>query len=82
MPTYRPEILEELVRHGIRPTPATDPRLVHGFVNDLYRFELRRLRERLLRREIARREYAGYVIALRKRYLVLSVPVELWTEKR
>src|SRR2546425_8432693 len=42
---YRPEVLEELLEHGVRPTERTRPELVHEFVSDLYRFELRRLRD-------------------------------------
>src|SRR5207249_7132825 len=49
---YKPEVLEQLSRHGAQPTPATPPQLVHDFVNDLYRYELRRLRDRLVRREV------------------------------
>ena len=49
---YKAEILEQLRAHGIQPTPETKPELVHEFVNDLYRYELRRLRDRLLRREV------------------------------
>jgi hypothetical protein len=70
---YRPEVLEALVRHGVRPTSATPPELVHEFVSDLYRFEIRRLRDRLLRNEFPKREYAGRVIELRDRYRVISM---------
>ena len=77
---YRPQILAELERHGVRPTPGTSPQLVHEFVNDLYRFELRRLRERQVGGEIPRHEYAAHVVALRKKYILVSVPVRLWTE--
>ncbi len=47
---YKEDILEQLAAHGVRPTPETPPELVHEFVNDLYRYELRRLRDRLRRR--------------------------------
>ena len=76
---YRPQIYEELKRHGVRPTSATPPALVHEFVNDLYRFELRRLRERQVRGEIAKQDYAAHVVALRrKKYILVSVPVHRW----
>ena len=76
---YRPEVLEALEAHGVRPTPRTPPRLAHEFVNDLYRFELRRLRALLVRGEIPRREYSRHVVALRKRYPLVSLPLRHWT---
>jgi hypothetical protein len=48
---YRDDVLERLWRHGIHPTESTPPALVHEFVSDLYRHELRRLRDRLMRAE-------------------------------
>ena len=77
---YRPPILAELLRHGVRPTPTTRPELVHAFVSDLYRYELRRLRDRLLRREFPKHEYFGRVVELRKRYHVISLRASEWTE--
>ena len=47
---YRDDVLAELWTYGVRPTEHTPPELVRGFINDLYRHELRRLRDRLLRR--------------------------------
>ena len=75
---YNLQVLEELCRHGVRPTPTTRPQLVHEFVNDLYRFELRRLRQRQGRGEIKKRDYSGYVVVLRKKYILVSVPVSRW----
>ena len=75
---YRPEVFEELQRHGVRPTTATPPALVHEFVSDLYRFELRRLRERQVRGEIEKQDYAAHVVELRKKYILVSVPVHRW----
>jgi len=66
-------VLEELLRHGVRPTAATRPELVHEFVSDLYRYELRRLRERLLREEFPKQEYFGRVVELRQRYRVITM---------
>jgi hypothetical protein len=76
---YRPQVLDALATHGVRPTPSTRPELVHEFVSDLYRFELRRLRARQVRGEIPRQEYSSHVIALRRRYLLVSVPLRHWT---
>ena len=44
---YRADVLAELIRHGVRPTERTRPELAHEFVSDLYRWELRALRDRL-----------------------------------
>ena len=79
-PRYRRDILDQLSGHGIAPTEATPPQLVHDFVNDLYRYELRRLRERLLRREIEKPDYYDHVVAIRNRYPVLSMKVWQWVE--
>ena len=76
---YRPAVIEALAAHGVQPTPATRPELVHEFVSDLYRFELRRLRARQVRGDIPRREYSQHVIALRRQYLLVSVPLRQWT---
>jgi hypothetical protein len=78
--SYRAEVLDELLRHGVRPTPATPPPVVRAFLNDLYRFELRRLRDRLLSGAIRKPDYSFHVVELRRRYPLLSVPVVLWTE--
>jgi hypothetical protein len=77
---YRAAVLAELLRHGVRPTDRTPPRVVKGFVNDLYRFEVRRLRDRLLRGEIPKPSYASHVVELRKRYPLLSLDVRFWLE--
>lgn len=70
---YHPMVLEQLERHGVRPTPTTRPELVHEFVSDLYRYELRRLRDRLLRREILKAGYYERVVALRRKYPLVSL---------
>jgi hypothetical protein len=78
--TYKPRVLEELARHGLKPLPATPPQQLRDAVRDLYKYEIRRLRTEVLARRIRRPDYAGHVIALRRRYPILSLPVELWTE--
>jgi hypothetical protein len=70
---YRADVLAHLVAHGVRPTPHTRPDLVRGFVRDLYKYEIRALRDRYVRGEFAKREYAGRVDALRRRYPVLAL---------
>jgi len=78
--TYRVDVLEALWRHGIQPTPRTDPELARNFVSDLYKYEIRRLRERYLRREFPKQEYSDRVEALRRSYPVLARPARLWVE--
>ena len=77
---YRPDVLAELWRHGVQPTPSTPPQLVHDFVNDLYRYELRRLRDRLLRRDIEKAGYFDRVVEVRRRYPVLALKAWQWVE--
>ena len=77
---YHPVILEELAQFGVFPTPETRPAMVHEFINDLYRFELRRLRERLVRGEIPKARYAAEVVELRRRYPLVSTRAALWGE--
>ena len=79
---YRREILDALWRHGVQPTEHTRPELAHEFVSDLYRYELRRLRQRLLDREFSKRDYAAHVIALRKRYRLISMRATEWLERQ
>lgn len=73
MYTYRPEVLQELERHGVRPTSHTDPERVRAYVRELYKYEIRRLRDRARRQEFARSEYAAKVDALRREYPVLAL---------
>jgi hypothetical protein len=77
---YRADVVEALWRHGVHPSDDTRPALVHEFVSDLYRYEIRRLRARLLQQAFPRREYAGRVVELRRRYPVISMPPEEWLE--
>jgi hypothetical protein len=54
---------------------------VREFLNDLYRYELRRLRDRVVRRQLPRAGLTLHVLELRRRYRLLSVPVGEWTEQ-
>ena len=71
-------ILEELAKHGLAPKPDTSPALLREQINDLYRFEIRRLRDRCRAGEFTTRELPARVVELRKRYMLLSIPVERW----
>jgi hypothetical protein len=73
MYAYRPDVIDHLLQHGVRPTDRTRPDLVRNFVRDLYKYEIRILRERYLRREFPKNEYADRVEALRRRYPVLAL---------
>ena len=75
---YRSDILAELPRHGVCPTSATPPALVHEFVSDLYRYELRRLRDRLVRNQIPKVGYFDRVVALRRQYPLVSLKPQDW----
>jgi hypothetical protein len=77
---YRTDVLEQLWRHGVQPRPATRPELVHEFVSDLYRFELRRMRDRLVRGEMAKAGYFDRVVELRRKYPLISLKPDQWLE--
>ena len=77
---YRPQVLEQLLRHGVRPTPDTPPDLVHEYVNDLYRYELRRLRDALVRGAIPKAGYSDRVVQLRLQYPLVSMKAHQWVE--
>jgi len=70
-----------LARHGARPSPETPPERLHDFVNDLYRYELRRLRAQLLAGAFPKTEYYGRVVALRQRYPLLSLKPRQWLDE-
>jgi hypothetical protein len=76
---YTPEVLDELRRHGAAPREDTDPQRVRDWLSAVYRHEIRALKQRLLRNEFPQREYADRVRALRRRYVLLSIPIETWT---
>jgi hypothetical protein len=77
---YRADVLQHLWRHGVQPAAHTPPELVRGFVRDLYKYEIRVLRERMLRNEFPRGSYASRVDELRRQYAVLALPARLWVE--
>lgn len=79
---YAPEALEVLAGHGLAPLPVTPPAVVRGALNDLYRYEIRRLKRRLLAGDFAKDRYLDLVIELRKQYWLLSVPVAQWVRTK
>jgi hypothetical protein len=78
VPTLKPEVLEALAGHGLRPGADTPLTLLREQINDLYRVEIRKLRDRCRAGEFPTTELAPRVVELRKRYLLLSIPLEQW----
>jgi hypothetical protein len=70
---YRADVLEALWRHGVHPTEHTPPEVVRNYVRDLYKYEIRALRERYIRREFPKAEYWIRVDTLRRQYPVLAL---------
>ena len=79
---YAPEALEVLAGHGLAPGSSTRPEIVRGALNDLYRYEIRRLKRRLLAGEFAKDRYLDLVIELRMQYWLLSIPVARWVRTK
>jgi hypothetical protein len=77
---YRPDVLEQLWRHGVQPRETTPPELVHDFVNDLYRYELRRLRDRLRGGIVQKSDYFQHVVDLRRKYPLVSLKAHEWVK--
>jgi len=75
---YPPELIAALAAHGLAPTSETPPVFVRDAVNDLYRYELREARDRHKRGQIAKPDYLDVVIALRKKYWVLTLSAVAW----
>ncbi len=78
MAPFTPLVLETLAGHGLRPQPETSVELLRGQLSDLYRYEIRQLRASLLAGAIPKASYADAVRALRRRYLLLSLPKDHW----
>ncbi len=79
MPIFHPRVLEALAGYGLVPRTDTPPRVLRDAVNDLYRHEIRVLRDRCRAGEFPVSALASHVVALRKRYLLLSTPLAHWT---
>lgn len=77
---YHPDVLEALSRHGLAPTAGTPPGAARRALSDLYRYEIRRLRDSLLAGRVEKAHYIDRVLDLRRKYWLLSVPVERWVD--
>lgn len=75
---YPPELVEAVRSLGFDPRPLTPPVFVRSAVNDLYRYELRRLRDRHRAGGVDREAFVDAVIALRKKYWVLTLQTSAW----
>lgn len=79
---YRPDVLDQLLTHGIRPTDRTPPARARDYVRDLYKYEIRSLRERYVRGDFPKTQYAGRVDGLRRRYPVLALCAREFVESQ
>jgi hypothetical protein len=75
---YHADVLETLAGHGLVPSDTTQPALVRSALSDLYRYEIRALRDSLLAGRVRKEHYIDHVLELRRKYWLLSVPVERW----
>jgi hypothetical protein len=75
---YPQEFLDALAGLGLAPTSGTPPSLVRGALNDLYRYELRTARDRLRAGAFEKSTYLDLVVALRKKYWLLTLPLAAW----
>jgi len=77
---YKAEILAQLATHGVMPKPTTPPTTARAAVNEMYRYELRLLRNRYVLGEFSKKEYYDKVVEIRNRYPVMGVLTRHWTE--
>jgi hypothetical protein len=77
---YPVELVAALGGLGLAPHGATPPVVVRDQLNDLYRFELRRMRDQLRAGLVEKSAYLDRVIALRKHYWPLTLPLPIWEQ--
>jgi len=82
---YRPEILAALERHGLRPTPETDPHAVYDLLKAIYTFEIRGMKARRKEAEAVLGPqpldaYRRQLQRLKARYPVLQIPAHHWVD--
>jgi len=76
--TYPPELREALASLGFAPRSDTPPAFVREAADELYKYELRRLRDRHRAGDAAKTELMDAVVQLRKKYWVLTLPLAAW----
>ena len=62
---YKAKILAQLATHGVIPKPTTPPTTARAVVNEIYRYELRLLRDRYLVGEFSKKDYYDKVVEIR-----------------
>jgi hypothetical protein len=77
---YPAELLDALAGLGLAPRPDSPPVLVREALNEMYRYELRRLRDRYLAKELDKPSLHERVIALRKKYWPLTLQRGAWEQ--
>jgi hypothetical protein len=76
----RPAVREALDAHGLAVSDGDTPATLRDRLNDRYLDEVRSLRARQRPGEIPLAQYAGHARELQERYVLLGLPLELWTE--
>lgn len=76
--TYPPELREALASLGLAPRSDTPPALVREAADELYKYQLRRLRDRQRAGAVAKAELTEAVVQLRRKYWVLTLPLGAW----
>jgi hypothetical protein len=76
----KPDVREALAEHGLRPRADTPLALLREQINDLYRIEIRKLRDECRAGAFPVQELAPRVVELRRRYMLLSIPLAQWVE--
>ena len=80
VPGLKPKVLEALAAHGLQPGADPPLALLREQINDLYRVEIRKLRDACRAGRFPVQELAPRVVELRRRYLLLSIPLAQWIE--
>lgn len=75
---YPEEFLDALATLGLAPTAGTPPAIVRDALNDLYRYELRRMRDALRLGQIPKADHLDLVVRLRKKYWPLTFSLDAW----
>jgi hypothetical protein len=78
--SYPEELLAALAPLGLAPAASTAPLVVRDALNDLYRYELRRLRDSFLAGKLQKPAFLAAVIALRKKYWPLTLQPDAWEQ--
>jgi len=75
---YPAELADALLTFGLAPTADTSPLVVRDALNDLYRYEIRRLKHHFLDGHVTKADYSPAVVVLRKKYWPLSLQPAHW----